>query len=220
MAYFRQIPDFNYVSRTPNAQIGDYTRVKNLFRRVKIREDIFQNTAFFEKYQIKGDDRPDVVADEVYGDPQLDWLVLIANNIINVQTEWPMPQVTFDQYLLDKYGSYDNLNSVRHYETMEVKNSQGVTLVPEGLQVDAGYSYTYYEEFSESFISTGDITVPVTNYEYEERIEDAKRNIFILKPAYLPVVLDDIEDVMLYKKGSSDYISGTLKGSDNTRLTS
>lgn len=220
MAYFRQIPDFNYVSRTPNAQIGDYTRVKNLFRRVKIREDIFQDTAFFEKYQIKGDDRPDIVADEIYGDPQLDWLVLIANNVINVQTEWPMPQVTFDDYLLDKYSSYENLNSVHHYETAEVKNSQGVTLVPAGLQVDAGYSYTYYEEFSSSFISTGDITVPVTNYEYEERIEDAKRNIFILKPAYLPVVLDDIEDVMLYKKGSSDYISGTLKGSDNARLTS
>ena len=220
MAYFRQIPDFNYVSRTPNSQIGDYTRVKNLFRRVTIREDIFQDAAFFEKYQIKGDDRPDIVADEIYGDPELDWLVLIANNVINVQTEWPMSQLAFDEYLLDKYGSYENINAVHHYETIEIKNCQGVTLLPAGLQVDEGFSYSYYEEFTSAFVSTGDVTTPVTNYEYEERIEDAKRNIFILKPVYLPVVLDDIQDVMLYKKGSSDYISGTLKGSDNTRLTS
>ena len=144
MAYFRQIPDFNYVSRTPNAQIGDYTRVKNLFRRVTIREDIFQDAAFFEKYQIKGDDRPDIVADEIYGDPELDLLVLIANNVINVQTEWPMSQLAFDEYLLDKYGSYENINAVHHYETIKIKNSQGVTLLPAGLQVDEGFSYSYY----------------------------------------------------------------------------
>ena len=219
MGYFSQIPDFNYVDRNANARIGDYTRVKNLFRRIKLRENIFQNTTFFEKYQIKGDDRPDNVAYKIYGDSELDWLVLISNNIINIQTEWPMTQLTFDAFILDKYGTYQNLNAVHHYETIEVKNSQGVVLVPAGLQVDAGSTYTYYEEFAQSFVSTGNFTVPVTNYEYEERIEDAKRNIYILKSSYLPVVLDDIEREMEYKKGSSDYISGTLKSSSNIRLT-
>ena len=219
MGYFSQISDFNYVDRNANARIGDYTRVKNLFRRIKLRENIFQNTTFFEKYQIKGDDRPDNVAYKIYGDSELDWLVLISNNIINIQTEWPMTQLTFDAFILDKYGTYQNLNAVHHYETIEVKNSQGVVLVPAGLQVDAGSTYTYYEEFAQSFVSTGNFTVPVTNYEYEERIEDAKRNIYILKSSYLPVVLDDIEREMEYKKGSSDYISGTLKSSSNIRLT-
>ena len=53
--YFNQVPDFNYVSRLPNAQIGDYIRVKNFFKRVKLREDIFQELAFFTKYKITGD---------------------------------------------------------------------------------------------------------------------------------------------------------------------
>ena len=219
MGYFNYIPDFNYVDRNPNAKLGDQVRVKNLFRRIKLREDIFQDTTVFEKYQIRGDDRPDNIANQFYGRPDYDWIVLVSNNIVNIQTEWPMPQNTFDSFILNKYGTYQNANAVRHYETREVKNTQGVTIVPAGQIVDKGYSYTYYEEFQQAFVDTGDITVEVTNYDYETRIEEAKRNIFLLKRRYLPVILDDIEKEMKYKKGSSDYISGTLKSSDNIRLT-
>ena len=219
MGYFQYIPDFNYVDRNANASIGDRVKVKNLFRRIKLREDIFQDSTIFEKYQIRGDDRPDNVANEVYGDSQLDWLVLTSNNIINVQTEWPMPQLTFDSFLLEKYGSYENVNAVHHYETTEVKNSQGVVLVPAGLTVDKDYSYSYYEEFQQAFVNTGNFTVEVTNLDYETRLEEEKRNIYLMKPRYIPVILDNIEKEMRYKKGSSDFISGTLKSSDNIRLT-
>ena len=219
MGYFNYIPDFNYVDRNPNANLGDQVKVKNLFRRIKLREDIFQDSTVFEKYQIRGDDRPDNIANQFYGRPDYDWIVLVSNNIVNIQTEWPMPQNTFDSFILNKYGTYQNANAVRHYETREVKNTQGVTIVPAGQIVDKGYSYTYYEEFQQAFVDTGDITVEVTNYDYETRIEEAKRNIFLLKRRYLPVILDDIEKEMKYKKGSSDYISGTLKSSDNIRLT-
>ena len=83
--YFSQLPDFEYVNRTEDGKrISDYTQVKNLFKRGKLREDIFQETTFFEKYQIQGDDRPDNVAQKVYGDAALDWLVLLSNNIINI----------------------------------------------------------------------------------------------------------------------------------------
>jgi len=219
MGYFNYIPDFNYVDRNPNAKLGDQVRVKNLFRRIKLREDIFQDSTVFEKYQIRGDDRPDNIANQFYGRPDYDWIVLVSNNIVNIQTEWPMPQNTFDSFILNKYGTYQNANAVRHYETREVKNTQGVVIVPAGQIVDKGYSYTYYEEFQQAFVDTGDITVEVTNYDYETRIEEAKRNISLLKRRYLPVILDDIEKEMKYKKGSSDYISGTLKSSDNIRLT-
>ncbi len=219
MGYFSYIPDFNYVNRNPNAKIGDQVKVKNLFRRIKLRSDVFQDSTVFEKYQIGGDDRPDNVANKIYGDPQLDWLILVSNNIINIQTEWPMSQLSFDSYLIDKYDSYENLNSTHHYETKEVKNSQGIVIVPAGLQVDQGSKYTYYEEFQASFVDTGDFTVEVTNLEYETKLEEAKRNINILKPIYLPIIIDNIEGEMRYKKGSSDYISGTLKSSDNIRLT-
>ena len=139
--YFGYIPDFEYVSRLPDAQISDYITVKNLFKKGKLREDIFQDLTFFTKYQIQGNDRPDNVAYEVYEDAKLDWIVLLSNNIINIQTEWPLPQQQFDNYLLDKYGNYNTLyNGIHHYETIEIKNSQGVVIVPAGLQVESNYS--------------------------------------------------------------------------------
>ena len=140
--YFNLVPDFDYVSRLPNAKISDYIRVKNLFKRVTLREDIFQNLTVFTKYSIKGDDRPDNVAQRLYQDPSLDWIILLANNITHIPTEWPMPQNDFDRFLLDKYNDdYDKIyNGIHHYETVEVKDSNDVTIVPAGLEVNLGFS--------------------------------------------------------------------------------
>jgi hypothetical protein len=220
-SYFQRVPDFNYVSRLPNSKIGDYVRVKNLFKKGKIREDIFQNVAFFEKYKIVGDDRPDNVAFKVYDDSSLDWLVLLSNNILNIQSEWPLPQTDFDRFVLDKYGDYNTLyNGVHHYETIEIKNTQGVTIVPAGLQVDSSYSVSYYDFFTDLQVTTGNLATPITNYEYEEKVENDKRNIYILKSRYLNIVFDDMEEIMQYKKGSTQYVSESLKTGDNIKLYS
>jgi len=217
--YFNRLPDFEYVSRLPDAQISDYITVKNLFKKGKLREDIFQDLAFFTKYQIKGNDRPDNVAFEIYGDSSLDWLVLTCNNVINIQTEWPLPQQQFDNYLLDKYGDYNTLyNGIHHHETVEVKNSQDIVIVPAGLQVESNYSVSYYDYQLNQQITRNNIVEPVTNLVYEERLEDEKRNIFLLKPRFLNVVLDDLEDMMTYREGSRQYVTETLKRADNIRL--
>jgi hypothetical protein len=200
-SYFQRVPDFNYVSRLPDSKIGDYVRVKNLFKKGKLREDIFQNVAFFEKYKIVGDDRPDNVAFEVYDDSSLDWVILLSNNILNIQSEWPLPQTDFDRFVLDKYGDYNTLyNGIHHYETIEIKNTQGVTIVPAGLQVDSSYSVSYYDFFTDLQVTTGNLATPITNYEYEEKVENDKRNIFILKSRYLNIVFDDMEEIMAIQK--------------------
>ena len=217
--YFNLLPDFDYVSRLPDAKISDYARVKNLFKRVTLREDIYSNLMYFTKYSIKGDDRPDNVANEIYSDPTLDWLILLANNITHIPTEWPMSQTDFDRFLLDKYDTYDTLdNGVHHHETIEVKDSNDVTMVPAGLEVSSDFTTTYYDYFISGMVTKLDITRPVTNYEYEEKIENKKRNIYILKQESVSVVMDDIEELMAYKKGSTEYVDKTLKKAENIRL--
>ena len=218
--YFNQIPDFEYVSRLPDAKISDYITVKNLFKRAFLREDIYQNLTFFTKYSIKGNDRPDNVAAEIYQDSSLDWLVLLTNNIINIPNEWPLSQDDFNRYLLDKYDNdYNTIyNGIHHYETIEVKDSNDVVIVPEGLEVSSDFSTTYYDYFIGGLTTANNITRPVTNYQYEEKLENKKREIFILKPEYISVVLDDIEDLNTYKKGSTEYIDETLKRAENIRL--
>jgi len=216
--YFSQLPDFEYVSRLPDSRISDYIPVKNIFMRGKLREDIFQNASVFTKYKIKGNDRPDNVAFEVYGDANLDWLVLTCNNILNVYEEWPMTQINFENYLTEKYETYDNINAAHHYETTEVKNSSGVVIVPAGLEVDSNYSISFYDNVIEGMTIVSSPVTEVTNYMYEERLQDDRRNIFILKQRFLNVVKDDLEEMMEYKKGSTQYMNGTLKRADNIRL--
>ena len=218
-SYFRQVPDFNYVSRLPDAKISDYIRVKNFFKKGKLREDIFQNLAFFEKYSIIGDERPDNVAFKFYNEETLDWIVLLSNNILNIQSEWPLPQTDFYRFLLNKYDDYNTLyNGIHHYETEEVKSSNRVTIVPAGLQVDPIYSVNYYDNILRQQIQTGNIAIPITNYEYENKLNEDKRNIFILKGSYLSVVFNDMDEIMPYRKGATQYISDTLKEGDNIRL--
>ena len=167
-----------------------------------------------------GDERPDNVAANYYGSSELDWLVLTCNNIINVQSEWPMLQNDFDRFILDKYGSYANVNATHHYETQEVKNSNGVIIVPKGLKCESDYSITYfdYNTQREVTVLSADCTTEVTNYTYEERIEDKKRNIYLLKPRYINVIRDDMEIAMEYKKGSTQYVNPTLKKAENIKL--
>lgn len=217
--YFRKIPDFDYVSRLPDAKISDYIRVKNLFRKAKLRDDILENLAFFTRYTIEGDDRPDNVAFKVYNDATLDWIILTSNNIVNIQSEWPLSQSNFDTYLLGKYGDYDTLyNGIHHYETAEVRNNDNVTIVPAGLNVDSNFSVSYYDFILEQQIDSGNIAIPITNYEYEEKLNNTKRFIYVLKPYYLNIVTNDLDTVLKYKKGSSQFVSEDLVKGNNIRL--
>ena len=217
--YFRNIPDFEYVNRTKDGQfISNYTQVKNFFKKGRIREDLFQDLTVFEKYSVKGDDRPDNVANEIYGDPTLDWVVLTSNNITNVQNEWPLSQKAFEDYILDKYKTHEKLNEVHHYESNEVKDSTGVIIFPKGVRVSAAQSVSYFEPLSEESVTVNPISRAVTNFEHEQKVNDDKRRIFLIKPIYLGVVFDDLEEMMIYKEGSTQFVSESLKRADNIRL--
>ena len=215
--YFNQIPDFDYVSRLPDAKISDYITVKNFFKRGKLREDIFQDISIFTKYQVKGDDRPDNVAYDFYGDSTLDWLVLTCNNILNVYDEWPMTQNNFENYMLEKYLSYDNINAVHHYETTKVTNTLGAVIVPAGLEVDSNFSVSFFDDEIGGMTTKYPVST-ITNLQYEENLQTQRRNIFLLEPRYLNVVKDDLEEMMEYEKGSTQYVSRTLKRGENIRL--
>ena len=220
-SYFRQVPNFEYVNRLPDSKnSSEYIEVKNIFKRGKLKKEIFDNLMYFTKYQIVGDDRPDNVAFQVYDDETLDWLVLLSNNIVNIQTEWPLEQQSFLNYLLNKYGSQANFLQPHHYETKLVKNTRGDVIVKKGLEVPQDYSFEYYDGVLGEYVTASDITSVVSNYDYEIKIENAKRNIYVLKPEYLNVVLNDMNDIMPYKKGSTQYVSETLVKGENIRLYS
>lgn len=209
--YFNRLPEIRYQDFLSDQTGIDKIQIKNLFRRGKLREDIFNDITVFDRYFIRGDERPDNVARKLYDDPNLDWVILITNNILNIQSEWPIPTNLYEDYLLDKYGTFEEIYSIHHYESREVKDTDGSILFPPNLHVDENILLEYYDEENDDLVTISDISRPVTNYEYEERQQEKKRTIFTLKPRYLNIVFEDLEEIMTYDKGSTDYISGTVK---------
>ena len=220
-SYFRNIPDFEYVSRNADTKnISEYQKVKNLFKRGKLKNDVFNDLTYFTKYQIVGDERPDNVAFNVYNDETLDWVILLANNITNIQTEWPLDHQSYYNFLIDKYGSEEEIHGVHHYETQQVRDTNKTIIVPKGLKVPKNYSIEFYDSRLDSYTTMSNITTEITNYTYENNIEESKRNIYVLKSVYLNVILNDMEESMLYKEGSTQYLSETLVRGENIRLYS
>ena len=124
-SYFRHLPDLDYPSLDNNrTSVYDYQVVKNLFKRAVIRDDVFDELTAFTKYSVVGDERPDQVAYNFYGDSALDWVILTTNNIIHVRDEWPMGSQDFLTYLNEKYTEQE-LSNIHHYETKIIRDSNG-----------------------------------------------------------------------------------------------
>ena len=223
MAYFEELPNILYPSLLPQSnKIEDRIEVKNIFRRSKLRSDVDQALTAFNYYYIKDDMRPDMVAQELYDDSELDWVILTINNIINIRDQWPLSHNDLYAYMLDKYGSEEGISNVHHHETRQILDEYDRILIPAGLEVDKNFNFEYSRVSGSNQIPTvinsSQVVAEITNYQYEVKINDEKRRIRILKPAYLSAFISDHREIMSYGK-TSEYISKKLKGTYNSKVS-
>ena len=213
MGYFRELPNLRYPSFLKEKKSSlDYIEVKNVFRRIKLRDDLQSNFTIFNKYEIEEGMRPDTVAEELYGNPEFDWIILTVAGILNVRNEWPLNNRDLYNYCLDKYD--DSLNSVRFFETKEVKNADGKLILPKGKVVDSGFTIPNPDNVS----ATLNPVVGISNYEYETRLNDEKRNIYVLREGYIQTFLNDIREIMTYDE-SSEFIDERTIQTENFYIT-
>ncbi len=216
MGYFRELPNVeyqNFLSSSISSQ--SYLTVKNLFRRNKLRDDLQSSFTVFDKYEIVQGARPDTVAEEYYGDQQLDWVVLMTAGILNVRDEWPLDDRDLYDYAYDVHG--DKLNSVRYYETTEVKDDSGRLILPAGKRVNEDFEIYKPDESNE--ISTKINPVRgISNWEYEIIKNERKRSIYLLRKSYLQQFLNDMRNIMVYQR-SSGRINDRLVKTENTRVS-
>ena len=213
MGYFRELPNLRYPSFLKEKKSSlDYIEVKNVFRRIKLRDDLQSNFTIFNKYEIEEGMRPDTVAEELYGNPEFDWIVLTVAGILNVRNEWPLNNRDLYNYCLDKYD--DSLNSVRFFETKEVKNADGKLILPKGKVVDSDFTIPNPDNVSANL----NPVVGISNYEYETRLNDEKRNIYVLREGYVQTFLNDIREIMTYDE-SSEFIDERTIQTENTNIT-
>ena len=219
MGYFQELPNILHPSLFPSRNKVESTIVvKNLFKRSKLRTDVDQAITAFNYFDIKEGMRPDMVAQELYDNPELDWVVLTSSNITNIRNQWPLNHNDLHEYMLEKYGSEENIAKVHHYETRKIVDEYNRVVIPAGLEVDSNFSFQYLN-FSGQVIKvlSSQVVAPVTNYQLEVRLNDEKRRIRILKSEYLSAFISEHREIMSYDK-SSDYISKGLKGTYNPRI--
>ena len=218
--YFRKLPNLNYPSLLKTRESNtDFVQTKNLFRRVKVREDLFANFMQFDKYKIVGDERPDNVAQKVYDNDDLDWIILLSNNIVDLNNEWPLTQFQLNEFLNDKYTP-QQLVSIHHYETLELRDNKNQLILPAGIVVDENFNLEYLsggQVKSTNSLVDGRPVKAVTFYDYENSQNDKKRNINVLKQEFLGIFIKDFERIMKYDK-SSQYVNRKLKKTENPRI--
>ena len=213
--YFQNIPNIGYKNNlTTSVDRQNYIYAKNLFLRAKVRDDVSKEITFLNSYNIREGKRPQDIADELYGDPTLDWVVLTVANIINVRDEWPMTGKVLYDYCATKYGN--ELNDTAFYETKEVRDNQNRLILPGGKVVDSNFTIPDPDnpQITLSLGSSEPLVIGISNFLAETRNNEKKRNIKVMREEYLTMFLMDMRETLTYTK-SSQFESRFLKNAHN-----
>lgn len=205
--YFSIVPNISYDEKPISYPFSesDFVTAKNFFRRYKVKDEVFSNAVLFQKYAIEDGERPDALAEKAYGDPFYDWVILIVNNMVNAQYDWPMTNYQVYKVLESEYD--DPYSEIHHYETDEIGPYKA------GQYVDETFYNGTHKLNIDGAITTkngNEICRPVTVAEYYTNENEKKRQIYLLKPVYFQQFVDDFRKKNLYKQ-SNNYISQRLK---------
>ena len=182
--YFEQFPLLPYDS----VGDGNFKLVTNLLKRVGVRAKVKANITVFDTYDVKEGETPEMIADKLYADPELHWVVLLMNDITDRYHQWPLNHNQFLAHINDKYSNvdatrrgdiiYTTVDATHHYE---ISQTSGDTTI----KIDIGTDNT---EHSGATV--------VTNYEYELAQEDKKRKIRLLDPDYVEAFVTEYKKLM------------------------
>ena len=238
MGYFRELPEIAYQSPLSHKNSStDFIVIKNIFRRVKLLDYLKDATSLFNKFIIGDGDRPDTIAEILYGDSRLDYIVILVAGITNINHEWPLQDYQVYDYALAKYKTEEEMMKIRYYETFEIKDDQNRQILPPNLIVDADFKMygsstqagsvrynlisqegnTQLDDKDEYTVATDNIARAVTNLEYEYSENEKKREIDVLNSGYLQTFINDLRDIVKYDK-NSNYISSSLAQTENTEM--
>tara|TARA_B100000963_G_scaffold238212_1_gene208299 strand:+ start:1505 stop:2227 length:723 start_codon:yes stop_codon:yes gene_type:complete len=239
MGYFRELPNILYQSPLSHkTSTLDYIAIKNIFRRSKLFDYLKDNVSVFNKYYINDGERPDTIAEELYGDSSLDYIVVLMAGITNIHNEWPIQDFQIYDIALAKYGSEQAMNEIHHYETYEIKDSQDRQILPPNLIVDKDFKLDgsalrfptnrftlisqqgnqQLDDKNQYSILVDNIARPVTNYEFFIGENEKNRKIDVLRKGYVQTFINDLRDVVRYERSSS-FINGKLAQTENTNIT-
>ena len=207
----------SYFSYFPNVYVGEgvkdeesfkYRLTTNIFRRAKARPDLEQYSTLFENYSIRDNETPSSLALDAFDDDHLDWVILLVNNITDIYTQWPKKEDDLMEYV---QKNYDDPDAIHHYETQKVtfgEDPNEITYIEAGIQVNK----TYRTKMPDGTLkSETDSIYPVTNYEYENYLNEKKRQILIPIAQMVDIVQEEFEKLVAYKNHDEIDDAGNKK---------
>jgi hypothetical protein len=193
--FFDSQPNFYYPYK------GGVKLSKNLFRRVRFRDNLNALYVASTRYTIQTGETPEIISNKVYGSPEWYWTILILNNIIDVHNDWPVSDYELDLAIEKKYGTTQN--DIRFWETKTIYD--GDNLILQGgviIEYNEGRSeqqnVNYYPSYTFDNLSGGMVMEKVTHREFEYRENEKKRDIFLIKSEYLSIMKEEIETLFAY----------------------
>ena len=171
----------------------------NIMVRGRIRDAVLANKVLYYKYTVPDGMKPEMISHKYYGTPNHVWSIYYANNIHDPIIEWPMDSRIFDQYIIDKYGSINkanqkfldngqlNLDSIHHYVLNNSYSKQSYIV-----------DYETYLDFqvrkntkgTNPYLD-GDVVEPVTFYEYENGLNEKRREIVVIDNTHLSQMINE-----------------------------
>jgi len=183
--YFSKFTPLVYPNRDNSVKV-----VSDIFFRVQFALEAKADASLYYDYEIKDSDNPEILAYKYYGSPSYHWIILLANDMLDPLWDWPMSPKVFDTYLVNKYG--DNINGVHHYETLKLVApdtsygyTAGDTILEAGIICDSEFTYSYGTGGDAHDFTSVEARTKVLNYEYEFKLNEAKRKIRLLDNKYL-----------------------------------
>lgn len=171
--YFKKFPKVQYDVKGNGVQ----QTMTDITRRARLNRSTLENLVNFDFYDVPDGETPESLAHKYYGDVNLHWVILLANDIKDIYTDWPMSVARFEQYVNSKY---EDINAIHHYEVVQESG-------------DTSFKIEYPNESATTIPSDA---VAVTNYEYEEAQLEKKRRIRIVRPEFVDRLKQEFESVI------------------------
>jgi len=184
MSYFSKFPNLIYDLTKPGETDTRFVIAKDIVRRVKLRENIQNNVFAYDEYDIQEGERPDILAHSFYNDSDLAWIILLTNEIHDIYEEWPRTERELRKFINNKYS---NPQAIHHYERPQASGD------PEVMVRTTETTYTIVTNIG---VTQTLNSIAVTNQLYEERLNETKRRIKILRPSLVSSFVEEFEDMI------------------------
>lgn len=216
--YFDLFPKLLY--DIDGKRLSKYSSVTDVFFRLRVIRQVLGNASAYYEYIVSDFETPEILADKVYGDPEAHWIILLANDILDPQYDWPLNYNQFKNYIIKKYGSIENAQTnIHHYEKVVTRFEELKGIVDETRFVvnkekltvnDMTVPYDYYQgtgslpetqELTTYNLETGATLIEIISrndvsfYDYEDQMNENKRTIKIIKPEYYGQIIREFNEL-------------------------